>query len=199
MPGWLKFSCGLGLSLWLSACQPTSEPAVTIKSLSAARAEGQVRISARLDFKLPRQPRQALMSGIPLTWQATVKADWPENWRSHCLSRPLACVKALVWSGRFAFSETLTESLDIEYRALTGRYWVHFGERAENFASLSEALASLSKLDLALSVEHSFWPQVLALKIDFRYEQLPLPLRPFAYFDSQWALSMPWQSCPVPE
>ncbi|MDT8407345.1 MAG: DUF4390 domain-containing protein [Methylococcales bacterium] len=172
---------GWWLACLLTACQPAPE-AVQVARLTAMRAQNTVNVQANITFDLPELPRQALHSGIPLIWQVELK---------------VAPQTLYEWAALGYLKTRFT--LRIDYRALTGRYALTRDGRSESFASLAEVLAAAQTITQALTIAEASWPRQLAWRMRFDYEQLPLPLRPFAYFDAQWALSTSWQVCPAPE
>ena len=69
------------------------------------------------------------------------------------------------------------------------------GERSL-FSSLAGALNFISKIRNKVVIDKQLIQAgksyYLAMKVKFKRELLPVPLRPFSYFDSQWALSSQW-------
>jgi len=156
----------------------------TVSNISLERVGGKFFLSADLHFGLSDTAREALGNGVPLFWNVFVK-----------ILRPRA-----VLAYETLFDTSLRYRL--EYHALLNVYRVVFehNEQAYNVPSLSAALELMSSLRaLEVMLEHAAVGDqrlLVAIKLDFDRSSLPMPLRPFAYFNCEWDLSSPWVQWP---
>ena len=63
---------------------------------------------------------------------------------------------------------------------------------ALDFMSKVRRLSLIDKKRIELDQDYS-----IAVKVMFEHEALPVPIRPFSYFDSQWMLSSRWILWPL--
>lgn len=156
-----------------------------IKSVVTTLKDGQYVLSANINYRLSPKAMEALQNGVALFWTVQIKTQ---------------LVRHLLWN------KTLAEThlhYQLQYHALLNMYRVsHKNTQVDyNFVSLASALDSISTLnDLPFLDANKLEPaqrQVVALKIDFDHEALPLPLRPIAYFNRQWYLSSAWTVWPL--
>ena len=140
------------------------------------------RLNATIDYRFSEEALEALSNGVPLGLRLDIevlrKRDylWPETVAS------------------------LTQRYRLEYHALTELYIVrnvNSGEQ-ESFRSLRAATASLGKienlpmLDRALVTPEGSYTVRVRARLDV--ESLPAPLRPWAWFSSDWRLSSDWHT-----
>jgi hypothetical protein len=141
-------------------------------------------LSADIVYQLSEKAMEALQNGVPLFWDIQVKIQQHD----------------VLWN------KTLVEKAiryRIQYHALLNMYRVRNENSGEvyNFSTLSAALDLMSsvrdfrvtdKADLDLEKQY-----LLAVKVNFDRDALPLPLRPIAYIDPQWYLSSDWTLWPL--
>ncbi len=140
-------------------------------------------IEAQIDYKLSPTAKEALHKGVPLTW--IVQVELLEVGR--------------VWD-RTIYSEELPYRL--QYHALLNQYdVVASNQESEMFLTLNAALSFMSNLQDAKPISAGLFRAghryKLAIKCRFNRESLPVPLRPFAYLDTQWYLSSDWYIWPI--
>lgn len=185
MPNWAKpFSLGLFLclSLWpfFSAADPYS---AIIHQAGLIETGSGPQIQARIDYQLSPTAKEALHKGVPLTW--TVDINIRKTGR--------------IWDSTLYSRE---QRYQMQYHALLNQYEVVTpDDEGEMFLSLNAAMNFMSNLhdDIRLAAD-LFQPgqrYYLAIKCRFDREALPVPLRPFAYLDSQWYLSSDWTLWPI--
>jgi len=88
----------------------------------------------------------------------------------------------------------------LKFHALLNQYEVLTPQgQEEMFLTLNAAIHYMSSLHDWVRIDNSLLTDdlVLALKIRFNREKLPVPLRPFSYLDAQWFLSSDWLSWPL--
>lgn len=147
--------------------------------------DGVYLLDAKLDYTLTETVLEALHNGILIPLELTILIE-RERW--------------YLWDDRMT---KLRQRYTLKHYALSG----HYGLKNLNtgiqtlFPTLEEALKYLSKLrdfpliDQSLIEETGvYW---VSLQIQLDIEALPVPLRPLAYFSSQWRLSSDWYLCPL--
>ncbi|MCF7987136.1 MAG: DUF4390 domain-containing protein [Methylovulum sp.] len=156
-----------------------------VKSVVTALKGEQYVLSANINYRLSPKAMEALQNGVALFWTVHIKSQ---------------LVRDFLWN------KTLAEKhlhYQLQYHALLNMYRVsHKDTQADyNFVSLASALDSISTLNdlpfLDAKILKPAQHQVVALKIDFDNEALPLPLRPITYFNQQWYLSSAWTVWPL--
>ncbi len=171
---------------WFFLGQPMAATSgVSVESVEVQKSASEDwTLNARLRFQLSPLANDALQHGIPLLWHIRIKWQRP---------RPF------IWD-KLLFQTELPVRL--QYHALLNQYSVWRGKsgKAEMFASLSAALNDMAYVrDVRLPVATVETPaknDYIAIKVFFEREALPVPLRPRAWFDSQWSLSSDEVICP---
>ena len=142
-------------------------------------------LSADIGYQLSEKATEALRNGVPLFWDIEIKLLQRRN---------------VLWN------KTLVDTAiryRIQYHALLNMYRVrNEGDgTVYNFSTLSAALDLMSAVrDFPLIAESELAPEkqyLLAVKVNFDRDALPLPLRPIAYVDPQWYLSSDWTLWPL--
>jgi hypothetical protein len=180
-----KAACLLILS-WLAPLPASAGPyAAVIKYADLdLQAEDYV-LSAEIFYRLSPKATNALKNGVPLFWAVNIKIMrqrdfWPD--------------------------ETVAEKnlrFRIQYQALLNIYRVRNEDSGEggNFSSLASALDALSTIRYVPIASRTALPPgahyTAGIRVVFDRELLPLPLRPFAYLNSQWYLSSDWYLWPL--
>jgi len=143
-------------------------------------------LDANLDYPLTGAVIEALHNGIAVTLVVAISIE-RERW--------------YLWNETIA---DLKQRYQLKYHALIQQYVVKYLNTGieETFPTLTAALMSLGKLrGLPLLDHHLINPQStyrVSLKNYLDIESLPVPLRPMAYFSSQWRLSSDWYICSCP-
>lgn len=157
-----------------------SDFSTEVKSTRLEQVNGGCKLNVEFKYNLSPTAKDALHKGISLTWRVLIKVKQ----------------QGLIW-------DKTVDSIEIEYRiqnhALLNLYSIKqmdSGERSV-FSSLAAALDSISNIrDIPIQLDQLNKSNYIAVKVDFKREALPVPLRPFSYFDSQWALSSQWTVWP---
>jgi uncharacterized protein DUF4390 len=152
---------------------------VTISRADLAVRNGWYVLNADVDFQLSPTAILALQNGIPLQWTLLVK---------------VLRKRRILWD-KEVFQ--LRRNYRIRYHALMNMYQLKAGENgdADNFSILSGAIARMGNIrDLPLLRKKELRQDdyIIAVKIQFDKEELPLPIRPEAYIKSEWSLSSDW-------
>ncbi|QPK61967.1 DUF4390 domain-containing protein [Methylomonas sp. LL1] len=185
MPSWARaFSGGLLFCLMLWPLLSVADPfAAKIDHAELVDSAAGPRLQAQIDYQLSPTAKEALHKGVPLTWFILVKILEP-GW---------------LWDSS-VYSQKLPYRL--QFHALLNQYEVLTpAKRSEMFLTLNAALSFMAGLHdtqpIAAELLQSGQPYRLAIKCQFDRESLPVPLRPFAYLDSQWLLSSDWTLWPI--
>ena len=173
------------LSGWLPFSGYANAFAAEVKQAEVTLHGGYYVLSADIVYQLSEKAAEALKNGVPLFWDIQIKV---------LEQRDVLWDKALVDTAiRYR----------IQYHALLNMYRVrNEGDgKIYNFSTLSAALDLMSTvLDYRLIGASGLNPEkqyLLAVKVNFDRNALPLPLRPLAYVDPQWYLSSDWTLWPL--
>ncbi len=150
-----------------------------IEQVEFTQQEGWQSVNLDIRYELSSTSTEALQNGIALSW----------------------IIRFQLKEGKGFWHETLVAKqirLQIQYHSVLNQYLVKQNE-AENsrmFSTLKAALEEISRVRsyrlFPLSELDLAQPYYLNVKVEFDRESLPVPLRPIAYFDKQWALSSDW-------
>jgi hypothetical protein len=142
-------------------------------------------LSADIGYQLSEKASEALQNGVPLFWDIQIKV---------LEQRDVLWNKMLVDTAiRFR----------LQYHALLNMYRVRDEGNGTvyNFSTLYGALDLMSTVrDFRLVGKSELAPEkqyLLAVKVNFDRDALPLPLRPITYVDPQWYLSSDWTLWPL--
>ena len=158
-----------------------------IENASFIQEDDWYKLNADIDFNLSPLAVEALQNSISLVWNIQLKLYQKRIY--------LWDKKVLDFSLRY----------QIRYHALLKMYQVKNATNSEvrRFFSKASAFNAIGKIrNLKVFRQNEILPSenlYAALKVQFDREALPLPLRPVAYFDSQWYLSSDWLQWPVPK
>lgn len=157
-----------------------NEYAAEVKHAETTVQHGEYILAVDLDYHLSPQAHEALQNGVPLFWCIKIKLQ-----QSHDF-----------WLNKTLSKQTLRYRL--QYHALLNMYRV----RNENtgtmnsFSTLSAALNAMATVrDLPLVATSDLLPNahyLVAIKVLFEDEALPLPLQTEVIANSQWQLSSEW-------
>ncbi|MDD5269370.1 MAG: DUF4390 domain-containing protein [Methylococcales bacterium] len=179
------FLCGV--LLW---CLPFSgyadEFAAEVKQAEVTLHGDYYLLSADIVYQLSEKAMEALQNGVPLFWDIQFKVLEQRD---------------VLWD------KTLVDTAiryRLQYHALLNMYRVRDeGDgTVYNFSTLFAALDLMStvrdfRLIGGLSELAPEKQYLLAMKVNFDRDALPLPLRPIAYVDRQWYLSSDWTLWPL--
>lgn len=139
-------------------------------------------LDADIDFRFSDAAMEALTNGIPLVLEIQIKVERRRGW---------------LWDDNIA---ALSQRYSLQYHALSDRYVVHnlnTGQR-QSYTTLDDALFVLGRvrefpmLDRRLlEAGNDYEASVRAALV---VEQLPTPMRLWAYASDQWHLDSAWYS-----
>ncbi|WP_353569826.1 DUF4390 domain-containing protein [Candidatus Albibeggiatoa sp. nov. BB20] len=169
------------LSLLFAHCAVYAD--FTIQHAETHLEDGVYLLDASLDYGLTDAVVEALQNGVTLTLLLSIEIK-RERW--------------------YLWDESVTElrqQYQLKYFALSKKYMLNLTNTGiqEIHTSLDSVLMSLNYLedfpllDAALVSDYSDY--LVYLKIQLDIEALPAPLRPVAYFSSDWRLASDWFAC----
>jgi hypothetical protein len=172
-------ACLLGLSCLFSSPILATPFSAQIKSAELTQQNGWYLLDADVDYVLSPTAKEAIQSGIPLVWYLKIQLQ----------------------QIRYFHNKTLTKinyDYKIRYHALLNSYSVSNDSTGsqKKYTTLSEALDALSRIrelkviPVAAVKKNKLYE--VAIRLEFDKEQLPAPLRPVAYLNSEWNLSSDW-------
>lgn len=184
--GWLL--CLLAC-LWGASLPARSEvPADSNFQVREARSllvDGVYRVSAQVDYELGEQALEALMHGVPLVLELKLQVLQEREW---------------LWSAVVA---ELLQRYQLRYHALSRRYLVlSFNTGVQqSFTNLDDALHAIGTIyDLPLLDARLLEPDgryEIRLRADLDIEELPTPIRLWAYLSSGWGVNSEWYTWPL--
>ena len=186
--GWLLCLCGLLLCPAMGAVaadQPVRDSSFAVHEARSLLVNGVYRISAQVEYQLGDQALEALEHGVPLVLEIKIQVYRQREW---------------LWSEQVA---QLRQRYQLRYHALSRRYLVHsFNTGVQHsFQYLEDALQAIGTLyDLPLLDARLLEPEgeyELRLRADLDIEQLPTPIRLWAYLSSGWGMKSDWYTWPL--
>jgi hypothetical protein len=156
-----------------------------VRSASVQLDSGVYLLTARVEYRLSSEARDALQAGVPLNIRLDVE---------------------VVHNRRLWFNNTvasLRQRFQLEYHALSERYIVmnvNSGQQ-ESFGSLFAALSYLGRVDklplLDASLLEDDREYRLRLRAFLDQEKFPGPLRLLAFWRRDWSLASDWYTWPL--
>jgi len=156
-----------------------------VRSASVELEGGVYLLTARVEYRLSTEARDALQAGVPLNIRLDVE---------------------VIHNRRFWFNNTvasLRQRFQLEYHALSERYIVMNvnSSQQESFGSLFGALNFLGRVDKLPLLDAS----LLEDSRDYRFrmrafldvEKFPGPLRLLAFWRRDWSLASDWYQWPL--
>lgn len=172
--------------LWLPGAASAADDAYFTVRQADARLQNDVYLlDADIDFHFSDAALEALSNGIPLVLEIQIKVERRRGW---------------MWDATVA---ALSQRYSLQYHALSDRYVVHnlnTGQR-QSFTMLDDALYVLGTvrefpmLDRRLLDADSDYQA--SVRAGLVVEQLPTPMRLWAYASDQWRLDSAWYSWPL--
>jgi Domain of unknown function (DUF4390) len=141
-------------------------------------------IDGNLHFFLSGRAREALYKGVPLSWLVIVELrEQIGFWHEVAVHQELP--------------------YQLQYHALLNQYSVKTPSGEERFLTLNAALMHMNSLHVQIPQtsmdDDAEPPYQLAVRIQFNYDMLPVPLRAFAHLEHHWRLSSDWYLWPSQE
>ena len=174
-----RYILGLLLILFLNHAN-ANDFAAQVKHAETSHQNGYYFLAADLEYYLSPQSKEALQNGVPLFWHVDVHLNQVRDF----------------WWDKVKLKYSLRYQL--QYHALLNMYRVKNENTGEihNFSTLSAALDNMSIIrGLPLINTKNVVPNrdyVIAIKILFEDDELPLPLQTQVIANPQWQLSGDW-------
>lgn len=166
--------------LWLPAVALASDGFFKVRDAHAVLRDDVYLLDADIDFRFSEASLEALQNGIPLVLEIQIKVEKPREW---------------LWSETVA---SLSQRHRLQYHALSDRYVVHnlnTGLR-QSFARLENALDALGALREFPMLDRRLLEGDTRYRVKLRaglvVEELPTPIRLWAYASDQWRLDSDW-------
>ena len=181
---WLLLGCLLTLRPGPAAAQ-SEEAFFRVERTQVDQRDGRLRVDADLIYHLNDTAREAISSGVPLTLE----------WSARLLQR-----RDWIWDDTLA---EVRHGFRLTYFALGDRYLVHRQHDGVTltYLHLNDALAAIGRVrDLDLAAADSLTPgqdHYGEFRGELIVEELPTPVRLWAYISSEWRLISDWQAWPV--
>ena len=166
------------LLLGIAAAAPARGDGIEIRKAALVTAEDGYFLEAEFDISLTHTLEEALNKGVPLYFTLEFELIRP---RWYWLNEKLANTR---------------QQYRLGYNALTRQYRVGVGALYQNFGSLPEALAFLSRVRLRDIVEPgalargSSYTAALRMRLDS--SQLPRPFQISAVGSREWSVGSDW-------
>lgn len=180
---WLLLAGWIGL--WLPVPMHAAEALFAVRDAHAELYDEVYLLDADIEYRFSEASQEALQNGIPLVLEIEIKVERLREW---------------LWPETVA---TLSQRHRLQFHALSDRYVVHNlnTDQRQSFARLETALETLGTLREFPMLDRRL------LQADARYqvklraglvvEELPTPIRLWAYASDQWRLGSDWYTWPL--
>jgi hypothetical protein len=159
-----------------------AQPSFTILSGDITLHDGVFYLNTRIDYRLSNAAREAMHSGLPLTFELQIELERPRSWW---------------WDETVA---TLSQRYRLRYHDLSGRYILtnlNSGQ-STSYAYESAVLDALGNVDVLPLIDRRLLQQGEVYEVRARarldLNGLPQPLRTVARVSREWRLSSEWFS-----
>lgn len=171
--------------LWSPAAALAAENYFNVRDAHAELRDDVYLLDADIEFRLSEASLEALQNGIPLVLEIEIKVERLREW---------------LWSDTVA---TLSQRHRLQFHALSDRYVVHNlnTDMRQSFARLEGALETLGVLREFPMLDRRLLKADAAYQVKLRaglvVEELPTPIRLWAYVSDQWHLDSAWYTWPL--
>lgn len=173
-----RFAALAALLLGTAAAAPARADGIEIRKAALVAAEDGYFLEAEFDIALTHTLEEALNKGVPLYFTFEFELIRP---RWYWLNEKLVSTR---------------QQYRLGYNALTRQYRVGIGALYQNFGSLPEALAFLSRVRLRDIVESGALAKgnryTAALRMRLDSTQLPRPFQISAVGSREWSVGSDW-------
>ena len=173
-----RFAALAALLLGIAAAAPARADGIEVRKAAMTAGEDGYFVEAEFDISLTHTLEEALNKGVPLYFTLEFELIRP---RWYWLNEKVVNTR---------------QQYRLGYNALTRQYRVGIGTLYQNFSSLSEALAFLSRVRLrdiaelgALAKGNSY---TAALRMRLDSSQLPRPFQISAVGSREWSVGSDW-------
>lgn len=166
--------------LWLPAPALAADGYFQVRDARAQLRDDVYMLDADIELRFSEASLEALQNGIPLVLEVEIKVEKPREW---------------LWPETVA---SLSQRHRLQYHALSDRYVVHNlnTDLRQSFARLDNALDALGTLREFPMLDRRLLESDVHYRIKLRaglvVEELPTPIRLWAYASDQWRLGSDW-------
>ncbi len=167
-------------SVWLTPSYAEEMYGLRVFSASMHSRHEMLYLDAQLDYDLSQAAIDALDSGVPLTFELEGEIFKPRKW---------------LWDKSiFSFKQ----HYQVAYHALSQQYVVtNISSSIQNsYSRRNSALLAMGRVNDLPLVEKKSLPvegdYQVRLRISLDINALPVPMRPWAYINSEWLLASEW-------
>jgi hypothetical protein len=169
---------------WMALCTPCSAFAddayFSVRDARTELKDGVYLLDANIVYRFSEAAMEALQNGVPLVLEIQIKVGRQRDW---------------LWSDTIA---VLSQRHRLQYHALSDRYVVHNlnTDQRQSFATLDDALYTLGTIRDFPMLDQRLLVTGADYKVNLRaalvVEELPTPMRLWAYASDQWRLASAW-------
>jgi hypothetical protein len=167
-------------SSWFGAPYAEDIKGLRVYSASTELWHDMYYLDAQLDYDLSQAAIDALDSGVPLTFELEAEIFQPRKW---------------LWDKSLA---SFNQRYQVVYHALTQQYIVtNINSGIQNsYSRRNTALLTMGRINHLPLVEKKALPEDENYRVRLRFSldinALPVPMRPWAYINSEWLLASEW-------
>jgi len=174
----LALSCGLFYFADLLCAG--NDVGLKVYSASTQEQDGAYQLDAQLEYGLTKAALDALESGVPLTFELVVDIFKPRKW---------------IWNDVVA---SYNQRYQVVYHALTQQYIVtNLNSGVQNsYSNRKTALLTMGRINNyslfdvdSMKIDKGHFGR---LRISLLINELPAPMRPWAYINADWNLASDW-------
>lgn len=183
LTGWFWLWLPTGLAT--ADSEDSTQAGFVVREANARLRDGVYLLDANVGFRFSTAVLDALDNGIPLGLEIQIKVERRRAW---------------TWDDTVA---SLSQRYILQYHALSDRYVVHnlnTGQR-QSYTALDEALFMLGQIRefpmLDQRLLESDGDYRASVRAALMIEELPTPMRLWAYASDQWRLDSAWYSWPL--
>lgn len=185
LAGWMWLSLPGAVAADAPAGDADADSYFSVREATAHLQDDVYLLDADIDFRFSDASMEALSNGIPLVLEIQIKVERRRGW---------------LWNDNIA---ALSQRHSLQYHALSDRYVVHnlnTGQR-QSYTTLDDALFVLGRVRefpmLDRRLLESGNDYVASVRAALVVEQLPTPMRLWAYASDKWHLDSAWYSWPL--
>ena len=179
-PAWLAL---LGwLVLWIPCSVVADDAYFTVQDTRTMLKEGVYLLDTNIAYRFSDSAMEALHNGIPLVLETQIKVGRQREW---------------LWTDTVA---ALSQRHRLQYHALSDRYVIHNlnTDTRQSFTTLDDALYALGTVrDFPMLDEKLLRPDAeyqVGVRAVLVIEELPTPMRLWAYVSDQWRHDSAWHT-----
>jgi hypothetical protein len=175
----------LGMAASNAMGEENTEEGFVVKTASTELHEGVYRLNAKVDYGLSKAALDALDSGVPLVVEMEIEIFRPRKW---------------IWNETVA---KLNQRYSITYHALSKQYIItNLNNKVQqSFFNRNSALAAMGQVTglplLDKRLLDNGQKYQARVRTSLLINELPTPMRPWAYISGDWRLVSEWFIWPI--